>query len=62
MGSGGKRKELIKEKMIRLRKEGSLLDGARVPRFPSYIYILYFLGRGKLEIIESVITSKPLLS
>ena len=29
-------KEVIKEKIIRLRKEGSLLDGARVPRFPSY--------------------------
>ena len=35
----GKKKEVIKEKMIRLRKEGSLLDGARVPRFPSFIYM-----------------------
>ena len=37
VGLGGKRKEIIKEKMIRLRKEGSLLNGARVPRFSSYI-------------------------
>ena len=44
-GVGGKKevkKEVIKEKMIRLRKEGSLLDGARVPRFPSYIYIYIY--------------------
>ena len=36
-------KEVITEKIIRLRKEGSLLGGARVPRFPSYIYIYIFL-------------------
>ena len=38
---GEKKKEVkvIEEKIIRLRKEGSLLDGARVPRFPSYTYM-----------------------
>ena len=30
--------------MIRLRKEGSLLDGARVPRFPSYMYVYALPG------------------
>ena len=38
VGLGGKRKEIIKEKMIRLRKEGSLLDGFSL-RSLSVIYV-----------------------
>ena len=56
LGLAEKKKNLMVMSMCRLLGEVSLLDGARVPRFPSYIYIymrdsspdlIYYLAKEK---------------